>query len=95
MRRDVGVVVELLAHVGAGREAHVVGGGEDEDADRLVAARHRQVLEQLAQHLRVDRVAGPRPFEPDQRDAVLGDAVAGDGGGFGRVAHTDGTYWSG
>ena len=59
---DLALLVELLLDVGAGGEAHVVGGAEDQHPHRLVAARHRQVLEQLDQHLGVDRVAGLRPL---------------------------------
>ena len=54
---DLALLVELLAHVGAGGEAEVVGGADHQHPHRLVAARDRQVLEQLDQHLGVDRVA--------------------------------------
>ena len=77
MRRDPGIGVELLADVGASREAHVVGRGEDEDADALVVASGRQVPEHLLEHLRVDRVAGLGPIEPQQGDARLVHVVAG------------------
>ena len=62
----------------------------DEDADRLVAARHGEVLEHLDQHLGVDRVAGLGPLEAQQGDALLVDLVAGRAS---RVAHRRaGTY---
>ena len=71
------LLVELLLDVGAGREAHVVGGADHEHAHRLVGARHRQVLEHLDQHLGVHRVAGIGPLQAQQRHALLVDLVAG------------------
>ena len=76
---DRAVAVEVLADVGAGREAHVVGRGEDEHADALVGAGGLEVAEQLLQHRRVDRVPGLGPVEADQGDAVRVGVVGGQG----------------
>src|SRR5436305_737037 len=73
---DLAFIVELLLDVGASREAHVVGGAEEEHPHRFIAARHHQMLEQLDQHLGVDRVARLRPLQVQHRHAPLVDLVA-------------------
>ena len=76
--------VQLLPHVGAGGEAKVVGGADHQHPHGVIAARHRQVLEQLDQHLGVDRVARFLALQAQQDDAVLVDQVAGQ---IARLAH--------
>ena len=49
----------------------------DQHPDRLVVAGDREVLEDLGQHLGVDRVAGLGPLEAQDGDALLVDLVAG------------------
>jgi hypothetical protein len=74
---DLAFLVELLAHVGAGGEAEVVGGADHQHPHGLVAARRLHMLQQLDQHLGIDRVARFLAFQPQQRDAVVVDQVAG------------------
>ena len=78
---DTSVRVELLAHVGAGRQPHVVGRREHQDADRVVLARRRQVLEHLVEHLCVHGVADLGAIEAQERNARLVDVVGGQGVG--------------
>ena len=54
----------------------MVGGADDQHADGLVGAGVGEVLEQLDQHLGVDRVAGLRPLQAQHRHALLVDLVA-------------------
>ena len=55
----------------------MVGGADDQHPHRLVAAGDREVLEQLDQHLGVDRVARLGPLEAEHGDPLLVDLVAG------------------
>ncbi len=70
------LLVELLLDVGTRREAHLVGGAEDEHPHRIVGAGDGEVLQHLDEHLGVDRVAGLRPLQTQHRHALLVDLVA-------------------
>ena len=75
---DVALVVELLADVGAGGEAHVVGGGEHEHPHRLVVAGDargaRAARPASAVSIALRRLGA---VEAEQRDALLVDLVGG------------------
>ena len=66
---DPAVLVELLADVGAGGEAEVVGRGDDERANLVVVASACQVRQHLLEHLGVDRVARRGAVEAQDGDA--------------------------
>ena len=69
MRRIAPFLVELLADVGAGREAEVVGRGDDERPRLVVLAGGGDVREHLLEHLRVHRVPRLRAVEAKDGDA--------------------------
>jgi hypothetical protein len=63
--------VELLAHVGAGREGPLAGGGEHEDADALVGRQLGERLEHRVEEAGVHGVAPLGTVEAQDGDAVV------------------------